>query len=148
MQERQEMWVWSLGQQDPLEKEMATYSSILAGKIPQTVEPSGLQSMGLQRVGHDWATTLFLFLSKVLHFPDSDSYFIMLYILLCGTESYTISPILCSPSLVAQLVKNLPAMQMTQVKSVGRKDPLESRMATYSNILAWKIPWTEDPGGL
>ena len=72
----------------------------------------------------------------------------MLYILLCGTESYTISSILCSPSLVAQLVKNLPAMQMTQVKSVGRKDPLESRMATYSNILAWKIPWTEDPGGL
>ena len=39
-------------------------------------------------------------------------------------------------------------MQMTQVKSLGQEDPLENRMATHSNILAWKIPWTEDPGGL
>jgi len=48
-----ETWVLSLGQEDPLEKEMATHSSILAWRIPWTEEPSGLQSMGSQRVGHD-----------------------------------------------------------------------------------------------
>ena len=49
----QETWVRSLGREDPLEKEMATHSSILAWRIPWTEEPSGLQSMGSQRVGHD-----------------------------------------------------------------------------------------------
>ena len=49
---------------------------------------------------------------------------------------------------MAQLIKNLPAMQETQVQSLGWKDTLEKEMATYSNILAWKIPWTEEPGGL
>ena len=48
-----ETWVRSLGQEDPLEKEMATHSSILAWKIPWTEESGGLQSMGSQRVGHD-----------------------------------------------------------------------------------------------
>ena len=48
-----ETWVQSLGQEDPLEKEMATYFSILAWKIPWMEEPGRLQSMGLQRVGHD-----------------------------------------------------------------------------------------------
>ena len=52
------------------------------------------------------------------------------------------------PSLVAQTVKNLPAMQETQVRSLGQKDPLEKKMATHSSVLAWKIPWTEEPGGL
>ena len=50
-----ETWVRSLGWEDPLEKEMATHSSILAWRIPWTEEPGGLQSTGLQRVGHDWA---------------------------------------------------------------------------------------------
>ena len=49
----QEMWVQSLGQEDPLEQEMATHSSILAWRIPWTEEPGGLQSMGSQRIGHD-----------------------------------------------------------------------------------------------
>ena len=49
----QEMQIQSLSQEDPLEKEMATHSSILAWEIPRTEEPGGLQSMGLQRVGHD-----------------------------------------------------------------------------------------------
>ena len=53
-----ETWVWSLVREDPLEKEMATHSSIHAWKIPWTKEPGGLQSMGLQRVGHDWMTSL------------------------------------------------------------------------------------------
>ena len=52
----QEMWVWSLGQEDPLEQEMATHSRILAWKNPWTEEPGRLQSMGLLIVGHDWAT--------------------------------------------------------------------------------------------
>ena len=49
---------------------------------------------------------------------------------------------------MAQTVKNLPAMQETQVQSLGQEDPLEKRMAPHSSILAWKIPWTEDPGRL
>ena len=52
------------------------------------------------------------------------------------------------PSLVAQMVKNLPAMRETQVWSLGQKDPLEKEMATHSSVLAWKIPWTEVPSGL
>ena len=51
-------------------------------------------------------------------------------------------------SLVAQKVKNLPAMQETQVQSLGREDPLEKRMATHSSIPVWRIPWTEEPDGL
>ena len=51
-------------------------------------------------------------------------------------------------SLVAQTVKNLPAMQETQVQSLGQKDPVEKGMATLSSILAWEIPRTEKPGGL
>ena len=52
----QETWVWSLDQEDFLEKEMATYFSILAWKIPWTAEPGRLQSMGSQRVRNDWVT--------------------------------------------------------------------------------------------
>ena len=51
-------------------------------------------------------------------------------------------------SLVAQMVKCLPAMQETQVQSLGQKDPLEKEMATHSSTLAYKIPWTEESGGL
>ena len=46
------------------------------------------------------------------------------------------------------MVKNLPARQETQVRSLGWEDPLEKEMATHFSILAWKIPWTEEPGGL
>ena len=56
----QETWVWSLGGEDPLEKEMATHSSILVWRIPWTEEPGGLQSTGSQRVGLDWVTSLSL----------------------------------------------------------------------------------------
>ena len=50
--------------------------------------------------------------------------------------------------LVAQLVKNLPAMKETQVRFLGREDCLEKEIATHSSILAWRIPWTEEPGRL
>ena len=54
----------------------------------------------------------------------------------------------CVSVVVAQTVKRLPAMQKTQVRSLGREDPLEKEMATHSRIFAWKIPWTGEPGGL
>ena len=49
---------------------------------------------------------------------------------------------------MAQLVKNLPTMQETQVQSMGREDPLKNEMATHFNTLVWEIPWTEESGGL
>ena len=54
------------------------------------------------------------------------------------------SPIVCS--LVAQKIKNLPSMQETRVRSLGWEGPLEKGMASHSRILAWRIPWTEEPG--
>ena len=53
-----------------------------------------------------------------------------------------------SLSLIAHLIKNLAAMQETQVQSLSQEDTLEKGMATYSSVLAWEIPWTEKPGGL
>ena len=50
--------------------------------------------------------------------------------------------------MVAQMVKNLPSLQETWVQSLGWEDTLEKGMATHSSILAWTIPWTEEPGGL
>ena len=49
---------------------------------------------------------------------------------------------------MAQMVKNLPAMQETRVRSLGQEDPLEKGMAIHTSILAWKIPWTEETGGV
>ena len=51
-------------------------------------------------------------------------------------------------SLVAQMVKNLTTVQETQVRSLGLENPLEEGMATHSSVLAWRIPWTEESGGL
>ena len=67
----QETWVWSLGQEAPLEKEMATHSSIFAWELQWTEEPGGLQPMGLQRVGHNLATKqqLYLFTKFLSAFP-------------------------------------------------------------------------------
>ena len=69
----QEPWVWSLGWKDPLEKEMATHSNILAWRIPWTEESGGLWSMGSQRIRHDWATFIhsviqYLFFSGLFYF--------------------------------------------------------------------------------
>ena len=76
-----ETWIQSLGQEDPLEKEMATNSSTLAWRIPWTEEPGGLQSVGSQRVGHDWATSL--------HFTSA--FFIVQLSQLCITTGKTIA---------------------------------------------------------
>ena len=71
------------------------------------------------------------------------------------TSIYIIISLLMQPfvsqlqaSLVAQMVKNLPALYETRVRSLGWEDPLEEGMATHSSILAWRIPWTEEHGGL
>ena len=68
------------------------------------------------------------------------SYVLVIPIYLFPVESWA--------SLVAQLVKNLPKVQETRVRSLGWEDPQEKEMATHCSILAWKISWTEEPGGL
>ena len=111
--------------------------------------------MELQRVGHDWAPFTF---TQSMGFPGSSA----------GKESTcnagdpsSISGLGRPPgerigyplqyswaSLVAETVKNPPAMWKTWVQSLGWEDPLEEGLATHSSILAWRIPWTEGPGGL
>ena len=107
----QETWVQSLGREDSLEKEMATQSSILAWRIPWTEKLGRLQSMGSQRVGHDWATSLSL--SCYIHVM----------------EYY-------SEVKRKKLVKHSPLLRASLV------------MAIHSSTIAWKIPWTEEPGRL
>ena len=109
----------------PWEKGMATHSSILAWTIPWTEDPSRLQSIGSQRVGHDWATNTFLVASATLFAS------LVSIIFLGGSE-----------------VKHLPPMRETRVRSLGRENLLEKEMATHSSILAWRIPWTEESGRL
>ena len=73
----QETWVRSLGWEDPLEKKMATHSSTLAWKIPWTEEPGRLQSIGLQRVGHDWATSLSFFTTELGSKNNNNDYHLL-----------------------------------------------------------------------
>ena len=68
-------------------------------------------------------------------------YLLIAYVIIC-------TQLFIWTSLMSQTVKNLPAMRETQVQSLGQEDPLEKGMATHSSILAWRIPWTEEPGGL
>ena len=63
-------------------------------------------------------------------------------------QLYEILEFMSQASLMAQMVKNLPAMQETLVQSLGREDPLEEGVVTHSSILAWRVPWTEKPSGL
>ena len=141
----QETQVQSLGLEDALEKEIVTHSSILAWEIPWTEEPGGLQTMGLQRVGHGLVTKQQQHFGDVV-FPKSsvgkestcnagDPGSIP------GSERYPGEgigyPLQYSwASLVAQLVKNLPAMWETWLRSLGWEDPLEKGKATHSSILA------------
>ena len=81
-----------------------------------------------------------LFSYKVFYSPPGSSYHE-----LQGLFGF---PCINRDSLVAQMARSLPAMQETQVQSLGREDALEKEMATHSSILAWKIPWTEEPGRL
>ena len=103
----QETWVWSLAHEDPLEKELATHSSILAWRILWTEESGGLEAMGWQRIRQDWVT---------------------------NTHTHIHHLVCTSP--VAQIIKNLLAVQETRIWSLGWEDLLEKGMATPSSILA------------
>ena len=95
----QETWVRSLGQEDPLAKEMATHFSILASRIPWMEEPGGLQSTGSQRVGHDWATELNwdIILIKIILTQTSTSMQIISSLKLEDSEIYLQFNNLCNP---------------------------------------------------
>ena len=146
-----------------LEKAMAPHSSTLAWKIPWMEEPGGLQSMGSRRVGYDWATTCtfnFHALEKEMATHSS-----VLAWRIPGTGEPGGLPSMGSQRVRhdwsdfaaaacmawsfprAQIVKNLPAVQEMWVPSLVWRDPLEKEMATHPSILAWRIPWTEEPGG-
>ena len=103
-----------------MENAMAPHYSTLAWKIPWMEKPGGLPSMGLHRVRHNWSD-LAAAAAAELHwgsFPGGSA------------------------------VKNPPATPKMCVWSLGREDPLEEGVATHSSILAWRIPWMEEPGGL
>ena len=102
-----------------------TWVWVNSGSWWWTGRPGMLRFMGSQRVGHNWATEL----------DWTNSTFKNLY-------THIQAP------LVAQIVKNLPALRETWVQSLGREKSPEKRTATYSSIVAWRIPWTEEPGGL
>ena len=68
-----------------------------------------------------------------------------MFIIFKKSPEEIISPSVLKASLIAQLVKNLSAVQETLVQSLGQEDPLEEEMATHSSILAWRIPWIEEP---
>ena len=150
----QETWVPSLGREDPLEEGMAIHSSTLAWKIPWVEEPGRLQSMGSQRVGHYWATSLSLFTfmrwrrtwqPTPVFLPGESQGRGSLVAAVYGVghdwrDSAAAAANGLRASLVVQMEKNLPAMQETWVPSLGWEDPLEEGMATHSSILAWRIP--------
>ena len=117
---------------------MAIHSSILAWRIPWTEEPGRLQSIGSQRVRHDWGD-----LAHIAHSHTST--------LLLGSSPGEETGYLLRyswASLVAQMVKNLLAMWETWVWSLGWEDLLEEGMPTHSSVLGWRIPWRGEPGRL
>ena len=137
---------------------MAPHSSTLAWKIPWTEEPGGLQSMGSLRVRRDWATSLSLFTfmhwrrkwqpTPVFLPGESQGQGSLLGCCLWGRTESDTTEATAAAAAMAKTVKNLPAMQETDVWSLGGEDALQKGMAAHSSILAWRIPWTEEPGGL
>ena len=133
----QEMQVWSLGQENPLEKGMATHSSILAWEIPCIKEPGWLQSMGLQRVGQGFVTNNNTLITLI-------------------KSNYTAIRLLKSNNWHKKTLQWLPLdyeIKFTLLKIFKAlcymvEDPLEEGVATHSSILAWRILWTEEPGKL
>ena len=139
----QETRVWSLGQEDPLEKGIATHSSILAWRSPWTEEPGGLQSMGSQTAEDDWVTnTTSTEIPHILMVPNYQEN------TLGFLDKVKLHLLLLKGFPDGSVVKNPPALQETRVWSLGGEDPLEKEMATHSSLLAGRIPWTEKPGGL
>ena len=112
-----ETWVQSLGQKDPLEKEMATHSSTLAWKIPWTEEPCKLQSMGLQRVGHNWATSLhFTFMYLILLIPS----------------------VVCMPLLLYSGNQDWKGFSNLLKSSVGKESTRRSWLSSWLRKICWR----------
>ena len=134
---------WGQEEKGTTEDEMAGWHHWLHGHEFEysgswwwTGRPGVMQIMGSQRVGHDWATELnwkWLSMHRGAGFPEASH-----YVQLQEQRA----------SLVAQKIKNVPAVWETPVLSLGGEDPLEKEMATHSSILAWRIPWTKEPGRL
>ena len=142
---------------------MAIHSRTLAWKIPWMEEPGGLQSMGLLRVRHDWVTSLSPFTFYALE-KEMATHSSVLDWRIPGTGeprglvsmgSHRVGHDWCDSakyiygaSLVAQTTKNLPTIWEIWVWCLGWEDSLEEEMAMHSSILAWTIPWAEEPAGL
>ena len=165
MQETQETQVWSLCWKDLFEKEIATHSSMFAWKIPWTEEPGGYSPCD-HRVGHNWACTHKVNKTWTALLSLCYSFWYLHACILVSLEEkwgresniccvfatcqtlyllmilFSVHSILFRVSLVAWLVKNLPVMRDTWVRSLGWEDTLEKGKATNSSILAWGIPYT------
>ena len=105
-------WVRSLGWEDALEKELASHSSSLAWEIPQTEEPGGLESMGSQRVGHDWGTNthkIFLSSSPTCGAVDSSS---LIFILLLFLMYWSINNLMSHNQLISELRIENPCLSV------------------------------------
>ena len=140
---------------------MAPHSSTLAWKIPWMEEPGRLQSTGSLRVGHDWATSLSLF---TFHFhaleTEMATHSSVLAWRIPGTGepgglpsmgSHRVGHDWSNLAAAAAVVKNSPSNEEDMwgwVQFLVWEDPLQESMATHFSILAWRTPWTEEPGGL
>ena len=128
MQEMQEMWAWSLTREDPLERETATHSSILAWEIPWTEEPGGLQSIGLHTVGHDRTTKR---THTYLYLYDTDAE--------CFSLTVLMYIILLTPSeqeAYSQVISWGPLAGECQ----GGERPV-SYDSSHKTLLSRKVPW-------
>ena len=131
MQETEETWVRSLGREDLLKEGIATQYSCLENPMDRGAWWATVHRVAKNQTRQNTPTQQI----KTRFFQFSSFYF-------CSTM------LLSQDFPVAQMVKNLSAMQQTQVRSMGWEDPLEKEMAIHSSIPAWRIPWTEEPGGL
>ena len=136
------MWVWSLGREDLLEKGMATYSSILAWRIPWTEEPARLQSIGSHRVGQDWSDLACKQILKVC------------YAYAIGEGSGTPLQYSCLENPMDGgawwAAVHGVAESWTWLSDFTFTFHFHAlkEMATHSSVLAWRIPGTAEPGGL
>ena len=142
-----ETWVRSLGWEDLLEKEMATHSSTLAWRIPRTEEPGGPQSVGSQRVGHDWGTSLSLSLYQNL-FIDGTGCVVLEGVcriskLLTWKELKSTFPMSLEINLFLWAI-----LICCRIRKYLDFFVMEKVVAPHSSTLAWKIPWMEEPGRL
>ena len=160
-----ETWDQSQGWKDPLEKEMATHSSTLAWKIPWMEEPGRLQSMGSQRVGHDWATSLhFIYplrfimecwlASPTLWSNGSNNFqFSLGGFMASHRQVFSFYNSHCKPKTPSQVVASgLWVGSESCFRILGAHAVIPQlelpAMAPHSSTLAWKIPWMEEPGRL